>query len=163
MMTTIMQYIRKGKKVRLDKTTKKMKTISRGKPIGIMVASITEDPDYKVIGVGFSRYNDKKEDVMFNDQFGIGIALDRAIKYSDNNIPPKFVLKEHPTYVREQFIRFAKRAEKYFKGCKLPEWFKYYENIELYYFKNTLPKPEEMFHENEEVTDYIESILNKDI
>ena len=136
----LVQHIRKGQKRKLIKTdniiTKddepKYRITSRGKPVGVMVACAIEDADEKeIIGIGFARFHLKKEPVWSNDT-GIDIALERAIKYFNNTCPPTFVLREHPKYVRRQFLKFAERAQKYYKNCTLPLWFYYYKDIKFY-------------------------------
>lgn len=125
----LFQYIRKGQKRRLNKETKRIEMISRGRPVGIMIA-------YKIdnahpIGLGFTRFHLKKEKI-WSDEFGTDVAAQRAIDHCDKEKTPSFINKEHPSYVKRQFIRFGNRALAYFKGNVLPPWFKYYEDSDLY-------------------------------
>lgn len=125
----LFQYIRKGQKRRLNKKTGKTELVSRGKPVGIMIAYRIDGNSY--IGLGFTRFHLKKEKI-WSDEFGADVAAQRAIDHCDKEKTPLFVRKEHPSYVKRQFIRFAQRASAYFKGHVLPPWFKYYEDTNLY-------------------------------
>ena len=168
----LVQHIRKGQKRKLIKTdniiTKddepKYRITSRGKPVGIMVACAMEDSGKGIIGISFTRFHLKKEPVWTDD--GLNIAFERANKYFNDDYPPKFVLKEHPKYVRKQFLKFAERAERYFKDCTLPPWFKYYVDTGKYFFpKRIRRQPEECEQfisgsHNEEVKEYIEECHN---
>lgn len=125
----LFQYIRKGQKRRLNKKTKKMELISRGRPVGIMIAYKIDDNH--PIGLGFTRFHLKKEKI-WSDEFGADVAAQRAVDNCDKERTPLFVRKEHPSYVKRQFLRFGQRALAYFKGKELPPWFKYYADSDLY-------------------------------
>lgn len=142
---TLFQYIRKGQivKNRKDPETGERKNVivSKGRVVGVMIAFAEEGK----IGIGFSRYclaketyfNDKtrcyeqrpKEKIHFNYFIGKKLAFARADMYlSFEDDIPKFC-KITPNYVNRQFIKFAERAERYFKGCTLPVWFTFYKSL----------------------------------
>lgn len=131
----LLQTIRKGQKVKAvkDPKTKERKLVitDKGTRVGVMVAFIVNDK----IGIGFSRYHLKKETIKFNPAFGESIAIKRCNKYFEyksnfRQLPPKFC-RMIPSYVKKQFIKFAKRSKKYYKGYELPDWFEFFENSKI--------------------------------
>jgi hypothetical protein len=106
--------------------------------------AFVDELDTQKICIGFSRYslareiffNHKteeyelrlKEKVLFNPFIGKKIAEARADQYAYDNEIPKFC-KINPNYVHKQFLKFADRAERYFKGATLPEWFSIYRQL----------------------------------
>lgn len=143
----IVQYIRKGQKVKKVKDPKtgekKNIVIYKGKVVGIMVAFIDE-LDTQKICIGFSRYSSAKEAIYhcktntfeyrlkekfpFDSFYGKNIAKARADQYVHDDEIPKFC-KINPNYVHRQFLKFADRVERYFKGATLPEWFSIYRQL----------------------------------
>lgn len=143
----LFQYIRKGQKVKRvkDLETEESKNIitCKGKAVGVMLAFVDE-LDTQKICIGFSRYssaresffNNKtgeyesrlKERISFNVFIGREIAEARADQYAYDDEIPKFC-KVNPNYVHRQFLKFADRAERYFKGATLPEWFSIYKQL----------------------------------
>jgi hypothetical protein len=156
MNNVLTQYIRKGQKFssKRDSKTKEKKPviIYKGKVVGVMTSKVIQiGKDIKVIGLGFSRYSQakitkynynkiemeicQKETRRFNINFGTNMALKRCESYAYYNSTiinpyPKFCEKI-PTYVKRQFIKFARRSEKYFQGVELPDWFVYFEDSNL--------------------------------
>lgn len=145
----LFQYIRKGQRVKRvrDLETEESKNIiaCRGKAVGIMVAFVDE-LDTQKICIGFSRYSSAKESIYhwktntfeyrlkekfpFDSFYGKNIAATRADQYAYDDEIPKFC-KINPNYVHKQFLKFADRAERYFKGATLPEWFSIYRQTHI--------------------------------
>lgn len=142
-MILIQQYIRKGQKTKRIKRNietdsiiaksddPKYRVVSKGKPVGLMVAFVDKELDQKYIAIAFTRFHLKKEPI-WDELFAFRVVTDRAYAHFTEERLPLFVRKEHPKYVRRQFLRFAERAEKYFKEKELPPWFKYYRNRDLF-------------------------------
>lgn len=96
----LIEYVRKGNFNPNKKSINKGKFTSNREKKGVLIARLCED---QIVRIGWSLCNIKAGD-MFNKR-GMKIAIERTKKCSTNI----------PQSIQSQYIKFVKRAKKYYK------------------------------------------------
>lgn len=136
----LFQYLRKPKLIRFNKGMNSLFLSSKNVPVGIMYAVPIKDTNN--IGIGFTRFNYKKEP-SWKEEFAVNLCIERAYLYYNSKYIPKFAQKI-PKYVKKQFKKFIIRTEKYFQGNIIPEWsIKFRDGIKNPLFQRVREKPED--------------------
>lgn len=136
----LFQYLRKPKQLEYHKGMNAIVIKSKNIRVGIMYA--VQIKDTSNIGIGFTRFNYKKEP-SWNDEFGLNTCIERAYLYYNTKYIPRFAQKI-PKYVKRQFKKFITRTERYFQNCIIPEWsIRFRDNIKNPMFQKIREKTED--------------------